>query len=265
MTVFDISGAASVRQVLAESGIEVRDDLGDGFTEVNVEAIAAQEPDLIVLVAVEGFDELLAPLAEVAPLVIFPFTSTWQDAVTDVGLVMGRQEQAATVVAGIEGRFDEVSETIAANPYTLSILGNTFGLVFSMSPEAAVSRTMIDVGVDRPTAQVEEFEEFPGQPIIRLSEEVLGDHDAEYIAVLDGQFYDSAALTGLPTYGNLPAAQNGNTLLVEGDLWFSGHPFAVYWQLLDMEAIAEGGGADAIGTVDDALERWEAYARLVGA
>ncbi|MEM9893805.1 MAG: ABC transporter substrate-binding protein [Actinomycetota bacterium] len=263
-TVFDISGAASVRQVLAEIGIDVRDDLGDGFTEINAEAIAAEDPDLIVIVAVEGFDELLAPLAGVAPLVVLPFGSTWQDAVTDVGLILGEEERAAAVVAGIENRFAEVGEAVSADPYSLSILGSTFGLVFSMAPEAAVSITASELGVPRPSAQVENYEEFPGQPIIRLSEEVLGEHDADYVAVLDGQFYDSASVLDLPTFQTLPAVRGDRVLLVEGDLWFSGHPFAVFWQLLDLEALAGGDGADDMGTIDDALDRWDAYVDLTG-
>ncbi|MEM9040082.1 MAG: ABC transporter substrate-binding protein [Actinomycetota bacterium] len=264
-TVFDINGAETVRNVLTERGIALRSDLGDGFSELNYEAVAVEDPDLIIIVAVDGFENLTGPLAEIAPTIVMPFFSTWDEAMRDTGALFEREAEAEAVIAGLEQRFAEVGETVAADPYSLSILGSGLGFLLAMSPDAAISLTADGVGVSRPDAQVGDIEPFMGQPAFQVSEELLADHDADIVAVLDGQFYDSAAVRSIPTFDNLGAAQAGNVFNVDGDMWFTGHPFAVFWQLADLESLALGGGAEAMGTVDDSLERWDDYLALAGA
>ena len=264
-TVFDINGAEAVRNVLTERGIALRSDLGDGFSELNYEAVAVEDPDLIIIVAVDGFENLTGPLAEIAPTIVMPFFGTWAEAMRDTGAIFGRDAEAEAVIAGLEQRFAEVGETVAADPYSLSILGSGLGFLLAMSPDAAISMTAEDVGVTRPDAQVGDIEPFMGQPAFQVSEELITDHDADVVAVLDGQFYDSAAVRSIPTFDNLGAAQAGNVFDVDGDMWFTGHPFAVFWQLADLESLALGGGAEGIGTVDDSLDRWGDYLALAGA
>ncbi|MEM7326228.1 MAG: ABC transporter substrate-binding protein [Actinomycetota bacterium] len=263
-TVFDINGAAVVRTVLTDRGIALRSDLGDGFGELNYEAVAAEDPDLIIIVAVEGFESLTGPLAEIAPTIVMPFFGTWREAMRDTGLLFNREAEAEAVIAGLEERFDEVGASVADNPYSLSILAAGLGFVLAMSPDAAISMTAADVGVTRPESQVGDIPPFMGQPAFQVSEELIAEHDADVIAVLSGQFYDDAAVTGIATFDRLEAAQSGNVVVVDGDIWFTGHPFAVFWQLADLEAIALGAAADGVGTVDDSLDRWSDYRSLAG-
>lgn len=263
-TVFDINGAEAIRTVLADRGIALRSDLGDGFSELNYEAVALEDPDLIIIVAVDGFENLTGPLTEIAPTIVMPFLGTWEDAMRDTGALFDREAEAETVVTGLQQRFDEVGETVAENPYSLSILASGLGFLLAMSPDAAISATAADIGVTRPDAQLGDIEPFMGQPAFQVSEELITEHDADVIAVLTGEFYDAGAVTSLPTFDSLGAAEAGNVVTVDGDIWFTGHPFAVFWQLADLEAIALGDADGGIGTVDDSLERWNDYLELAG-
>ncbi|MEM1332185.1 MAG: ABC transporter substrate-binding protein [Actinomycetota bacterium] len=261
-TVFDINGAEAVRNVLTDRGIELRSDLGDGFSELNYEAVAAERPDLIMIVAVDGFESLTDPLREIAPTIVVPFFGTWEEMMTDTGAIFDRQDEAAAVIEGLEQRFAEVSDVVAGDPFSLSILASGLGFLLALSPDASISLTADAVGISRPAAQTGDIPPFMGQPAFSVSEELLIDHDADVVALLAGQFYDDAAVRAIPTFDNLSAAQEGNVVTVDGDLWFTGHPFAVFWQLADLEAIATGDAEAGVGSAADSLERWAQYVEL---
>lgn len=259
----DPNGATILQQILGERGIEIF-NVGDGMSGFDVEEVAVRRPDLIILTADEGFEASLGPITEVAPTVILPFRAPWRDLITDTGAVFDRNEEAAAVVAALEGRVAEVSDVVAENPTSLSILGQTFGIVLAMSMDSVVSNLAEEVGLDRPVAQAE-GEPSPAFPyIIDISAEVLADHDADFIAVLAGIFYDEELFIELPTFDFLQAVQEDRWGMVDGDLWFGTHPFAVYWMLEDFEAIALGEGEAGIGTIDDTGERWAGFLELIG-
>ncbi|MEM9035914.1 MAG: ABC transporter substrate-binding protein [Actinomycetota bacterium] len=258
----DPNGAVILQGLLAERGIELF-EAGDGFS-FNYESIAAEEPDLIVLTAGDGFDAIIDPLSDIAPTIVLPFGSSWRDAVLDTGAIFDRSEEAAQVVEALEGELALLAEEAATSPFSVSILIQTFGILGSLSDDVAASSLIAEAGIERPAAQ-SGAEAMPGAPgLMDFSAEVLGDHDADFVVVMGGVFYDSDALQELPTFQGLPAVQDGRWGVADGDLWFAGHPFAVHWILQDLRAIASGGGPDGLGVTGDADRRWAEFLELVG-
>ncbi|MEM7324013.1 MAG: ABC transporter substrate-binding protein [Actinomycetota bacterium] len=249
------------QEILTDAGVSVeRTDT----SELNLEAIAGARPDVIVVTAESAFMANFEPLSEIAPTVILPYIAPWRDVLADTGRIFGRDAEAANVTAALETKIAEVDATVEANPYSLSILGDTFGIVFAVSQEAVLSAVAGEVGVDRPAAQAE-GESMPGiESVIAISTEVIGDHDADVVAVMSGVFYNESTILDTATYQGLSAVQAGNGVVVDGDMWFGTHPFAIYWILEDLESLALGQGADGIGTMDDITERWTGYLELVG-
>lgn len=249
------------QDILASRSVEIVEQ-GDAFT-VNFEAIAAAEPDVIVVTAESAFMASVEPLMEIAPTVILPYTVPWRDVIADTGELFDRQREASQVIDGLETKIDDVAEVVDGDPFSLSILGDTFDIVFAVSPEAVLSDVVGEVGIERPAAQVDGPSMEGFESIIGVSTELLADHDADVVAVMDGVFYRSATLLDAPTYQALPAVEAGNSVIVDGDMWFGTHPFAIYWILEDLQHLAVGD-RDAVGGLDDADRRWAAYQELIG-
>lgn len=248
------------QDILAERGVELMAQ-EDSFA-VNFEAIAASDPDVIVVTAESAVVESVEPLQDIAPTVIVPYTAPWRDVITDTGNLFDRSDRAAEVISALETKVADTAAAVASNPYSLSMLGETFGILFAVSPEAVLSAVVDEVGVDRPAAQAEAESMEGFNSVISLSPELVVDHDADVVTVMSGVFYPEDAVQNLPTYQSLPAVQNGRSTVVDGDMWFGTHPFAIYWILEDLAALVDG--VDGIGAIDDADARWAAYRELIG-
>lgn len=83
------------------------------FGELNVEAIAALQPDLIVGVSAGFTAEEYATLSQIAPTVAqsdayVDFGVPWQEQTRVIGQALGRAERAEELVAATEARFAEL-------------------------------------------------------------------------------------------------------------------------------------------------------------
>lgn len=85
---------------------------------VDLEAIAAADPDVIIALFAGVDEATFAKLSEIAPTVVrsaddTDFGVSWQDTTLRVGEVLGRPARAAELVAGLEAKFDAIA---AAHP-----------------------------------------------------------------------------------------------------------------------------------------------------
>lgn len=255
------------RQVLEDAGI----DVVDGSTELsfNFEQISAWEPDLIVLTQDVMTDDLYETLSDIAPTVMLPYVAPWRESIVNYGNVLDEPARADALIAALEARLAEVAELTpapldsSATAPTLSIVANTMGMLFVLAPEAPIATVLAELGWTQPTAQLEAEANPMFEMAILLSPEQLGDHDADVVVVLGGSyFYDAEAVTSLPTFQTLPAAQDGRVYEADGDMWFGTYPFAIYWALEDIALIASGADQAEIGTFEDTAARWEAFQTL---
>lgn len=257
------------RRVLEEAGIDVVDGAPD--LSINFELVSSWEPDLIVLTQDVMTDDLFSTLSDIAPTVMLPYVVPWREAIANYGTLLDEPARAGALIAALEQRIDEVAELTpppldaAADAPTLSVMANTMGMLFVLTPEAPISTVLAELGWTQPRAQLD------GEPdpmfvmAMLLSPEQLADHDADVVVVLGGStYYDAAAVTVLPTFQTLPAVQDGRFYEADGDMWFGTYPFAIYWAIEDVALIAEGADQDEIGTLDDTTARWEAFEALAG-
>ncbi|SFE07880.1 iron-siderophore ABC transporter substrate-binding protein [Blastococcus tunisiensis] len=104
-----------VRERLEEDGAELPEVLPDQ-NEAPIEAIAAADPDLI-LAPYSGLTESEYDLlSEIAPTVAYPdqpWATPWRETIEIVGRALGREDQAADLLADIDG---QVAEQAAAHP-----------------------------------------------------------------------------------------------------------------------------------------------------
>jgi iron complex transport system substrate-binding protein len=97
------------------AGPTVLEVAGDA-QQVDLEAVAALEPDLILAAGYYDIAAAYEHLSAIAPTLAHrtgPATDTWQDVTTQVGRALGRPERAAEVVADVESRLGAAGETHA--------------------------------------------------------------------------------------------------------------------------------------------------------
>lgn len=243
--------------ILDRSGVEVTEI---AFGEWSVEAIAAIEPDMIVMTDL-GDPTLVETLNGVAPTVAVPFIAPWPDIVAAVGGASGRPDVATNLSDELNARLAELAATAPeASVFSVLASGPQFG-AYSIAEGAVGSSVLEQAGYTRPEAQLVP----PDFGVsLTLSPETLGDHDGDYVLQLGGDeaFYSVEELQALPTFQGISAIGDGRTGVGLGEIWTSFDPFSVFWMTEDLRAIRAG---EAPGTIDDLDRRWEAFLAVAAA
>lgn len=245
--------STTIGAALGETDAELIDDPAF-LTSPNLEELAAKAPDIIVMTATGPLVEHYEELSEIAPVVALPYSAGWRDVITATGEAFGVEERADEVVAALEEEVASVAETTASIGQ-VSLLwgyGDYLGTAGQDSPPSVI---LDELGIERVPAEQDLEVPMESDGVQMLSPEDLADHAGDLTLVYDGGYYVADSITSRPTFA-------GTTVLtVDGDSWFGSHPFATYWMLEDVAAIADGGepaGPDA------ASERWAAFTALIG-
>lgn len=119
-----------IHEELTERGEELPEQFTGG-AELNFEALALLEPDVILApwsgVTQEQYDTLSA----IAPTVAYPelpWTITWQDQIETIGAVLGKPDEAAELVTEIDDTFER---TAADHPEYADV---TFSYIYNTGP-----------------------------------------------------------------------------------------------------------------------------------
>ncbi|ALE84044.1 ABC transporter substrate-binding protein [Pseudonocardia sp. HH130629-09] len=95
--------------------------------EVNLEKIAALQPDLILATNLSTIDKFYPQLSQIAPTVVYQKgwnKDTWQDNAALIGKAVGKEADVARVVQGVEKK---ISDTSAAIP---GLQGKTYATAY---------------------------------------------------------------------------------------------------------------------------------------
>ena len=198
--------------------------------EMNMEALAAARPDLIIASDWEA-EESEDAFRRIAPTFFVPWGTNgeWRERFRLVGEALGRDAEAGAVS-------DEFDEFVASLPSTVTdqtvafvraesltdiradILDTSFA--GSVASEAGIPLLDLSDQVD-----IEEDASW-----VELSEENLGLlSDADVIVIADLSFYDpaieptDAVLSGSPLWGTLPAVEAGRVVMVPGPIYNGGN------------------------------------------
>jgi iron complex transport system substrate-binding protein len=183
--------------------------------EVDVEAVAAQRPDLIV--GYEFNDDVYDQLSAIAPTVLVQiFDRPLTEALLEFGDLAGERAQAEEQLAAYEARVASLRERLGPRLETLSVSVLTPGdpgTFFRGDDGQAVGTVMADVDPLRPAAQTGPVSEDA------VSVERLADVDADVVLLLDFSGEEraggDAAITSAPTWRQLRAVQAGQAHVVD--------------------------------------------------
>ena len=222
-------------------------ELGTNTYDPNLEALAAVQPDLIVvwanIIAAEDGEERYEQLSQIAPTLVMldnPF-SYWQQATLDLAAAIGDSAGGVAALADYEEQEAALCERIRAvvGDGTVSIfdvLGSDIRLFGPgiTSPDGAYTPSAFTVWAYRdcqltPGDEVGELanDEYNANLSLELVPQLQADYLISYVNVSgDGQAtYDE--LTSSPLWDELPAVQQGNAIRVEV-LDASGYYSALY-------------------------------------
>ncbi|AYY13212.1 iron-siderophore ABC transporter substrate-binding protein [Actinobacteria bacterium YIM 96077] len=223
------------------------------FTDLNVERIAALEPDVIVgLVSfIEPYEE---DLSEIAPTIALPLDDmVWKDTLETVGRAIGRSDEVADRLQEYEHEASELEEEladagVASEPVSLLNIRALDDLrVYTRSCAAAV---LTDVGLEMHLSDETE----DGDNAVRLSIERLTDADAAhlfYFVGSTGTNPDDAEAThdqvsNHPLWTEMDAVRSGNAYAVDTGWWFNCGSVPAAERILD-----DTGSALLDGTVPE--------------
>ncbi|MEM8618645.1 MAG: AraC family transcriptional regulator [Actinomycetota bacterium] len=221
--------------------------LGDaGAFQINIEAVAAAAPDLIV--ATGGFvaPEEMELLREIAPTVEFDSSETgadWRTEFRFVGDAMNVSDDIEALIADADRRLGELSAALGD-----SLDGQTVSVVRARPDNALQLRlagssagiTLEQLGIQRPPSQAA-FANADGLFTEQLSQELwLDQADADVLFLYANQPGAGneellAAITGNPLWGQLDAVQNGRAYVVGGH-WHSAGVLAEHKVIDDLWA-----------------------------
>lgn len=188
------------------------------MSELNLEAIAALKPDLILGSKLRA-DKVYPQLAQIAPTVLsirpgFP----WKENFLLVGDSLGMETQAQTVLKGYQQKVTALKDSVQGDP-TVSLVRFMPGKIRLYANKSLIGTILKDAGLKRPANQnVDDL-------AVEVSAENIGQADADVIFYSS---YGTPAATGETTvlagqqWKQIPAVQKGKVHRVDDDVWFLG-------------------------------------------
>ncbi|OZC46582.1 iron ABC transporter substrate-binding protein [Rhodococcus sp. WWJCD1] len=228
-----------VHDAVTELGAELPQQFTGG-TELNIEAVAALEPDLILApwsgITQDQFDKLSA----FAPVVAYeeqPWTTTWEDQITVIGKAMGEEEKAAEEIDKIENRF---ADAAAQHPeyadvsfsYIYNTGPGTLGVFLADEQRVAMVRGL-GLQVDPVVNTLDETEGTDSSVIGLENANLLNDSDVIFTFYSDPQ--NRTDTENQPAYKQIPAVSRGSVVAPTDQSFVTGssiiNPLTVPWAL----------------------------------
>jgi len=214
-------------------------------TEPNVEAVAAQQPDLIVARS-NYIEQIYDELSEIAPTVGLPVILDWKRTFRFFARVVGRQERAEEVLSAYEERVREVRAALggreAAQSIEVSVVrGRTGGMLRLYVSDSFSGLILDEVGLSRPPSQ----DGTGGNREISLERIELADGDAIFVWTYSSDEAEAVGeLREDPLWERLDAVQSNRAYFV-GSHWYGTGPLSANLVLDDLERylVQEGEGA----------------------
>ncbi|MCD2104702.1 iron-siderophore ABC transporter substrate-binding protein [Rhodococcus erythropolis] len=228
-----------VHEAVTEQGGELPEQFTGG-TDLNIEAIIALEPDLILApwsgITQQQFDSLNA----FAPTVAYaesPWTITWEEQINVIGKAMGESEMATAEIDKIKSQF---AESTAAHPnyadVSFSFIYNTgpgtLGVFFAEEQRVAMVRAL-GLQVDPVVYTLTESEGTDSAVIGLENANLLDKSDLLFTFYSDPA--NRAEIEAQPAYRAIPAVARGTVVAPTEQPFVTGssmiNPLTVPWSL----------------------------------
>jgi iron complex transport system substrate-binding protein len=187
------------------------------YGEPNLEAMAAQRPDLIVGYE---FDETYDEYSQIAPTVLVQiFERPLTEALLDFATLVGEEEQGQERLAAYEQRITDLQAALepVRDELSVSVIGAGDPGTFGRADDGqALGTVMADLDLLRPAPQ----QGAPDPTAEAVSVEQISAHDADVVIVVDfsGERQDPGleALLGSPLTQGLASAEADQLHVIDG-------------------------------------------------
>ncbi|NLV78664.1 MAG: iron-siderophore ABC transporter substrate-binding protein [Rhodococcus sp.] len=228
-----------IHEALTERGEELPPQITGG-TELDVESIAALEPDVILAPWSGITKDQYDLLTNIAPTVAYPelpWTITWQQQIETIGTALGKHDEALGLIADIDRTF---AESVAAHPeyagVTFSYIYNTgpgtLGVFLADEQRVAMVRGL-GLTVDPVVYTLEETEGTDSSVIGLENAHLLADSDLVFTFYSDPE--NRRQIEEQPVYQQIPAVERGSLVAPEEQPFVTGssiiNPLTVPWAL----------------------------------
>lgn len=238
--IVDISGASDILSLLGYEVVGTANSDGYDYTkfpsyledvlghaeilgysmlaEMDVEAIIALNPDLIVISTVQ--EKMYDQLSKVAPVVMIEMKQVdWKEDFMHVAKVFGEEEKATEWINNYLAKAEEVGqkirETYGEETSYLSFLASS-GSLFIFDGAGLGTIFYDDMGLSKPAGMPDQ--ENISLPVVTF--EGLAEIDADYIFAI-GTDEDLAGLTGSSIWKGMEAVKNGNVVTLPASPYFN--------------------------------------------
>lgn len=188
---------------------------------VNFEQIAAFEPDVILAATHYTIDADYEALSAIAPTLAYqesPLTDSWQTTATATAAALGRDDEVAALIAGVDAEVGSVDErlTAAGSPTATFVVAQTsatFGVL--VSEDDFGNAILRDLGFGRPDV-LDTFElstHNPGVADISLEQIDAVDSDALFVAYVTPD--TRAEVEAHPLFAAVPAVATGGYVALD--------------------------------------------------
>jgi len=237
---------------LGESEPEI---VGDA-TELNFEAIAALDPDVIVGLYSALDEQTYDTLSKIAPTVAQPeghvdYGVPWQELTETAGRIVGQEERAAEIVTEVEDHIAEVKREHPEFVGATTVLAAPFEGVYVYSPNVANSRLVTSLGFEIPQPLIDLVGDADGTNLSIENIELL---DVDVMIWIDG--VQGKGPLGESVYQRLSVHEEGREILLSstGELGAASFvsvlsiPFILDELVPSLEAALDGDPATAVPT-----------------
>ena len=180
----------------------------------NVEAVLSYEPDLVVIS--NDANDLVAGLDAVGVKVLVSAAPAdfegGYGAVADIGMAVGRIDEAAVLVADLRAEIDAALADAPDVPIRVyHELDNTY---FSVSSNSFIGAVYAQMGA----INIADEADADGYGYPQLTEEYIVEADPELIVITDLVGYTPEDVAARPGWGDVTAARNANIVVVNSDI-----------------------------------------------
>lgn len=201
-----------------------KDTLKMGIAQTpNFEAILAAEPDLIIA-PTWWSDKDYDQLSKIAPTVLLPQRDNWRDELRDIGEVLGKKDQAETVIQDLEAKKEEAKKKLD------TLVGDeTVMYMMIMAKEIVIYGENIDRGTFiHKELGLKPIKEFPqNEPSLSISLEKIPEYNPDHIILqLDDETSEEVQsrykqMLDSSLWKNMTAVKENQVYIMGGKEWFS--------------------------------------------
>jgi iron complex transport system substrate-binding protein len=209
----------------------------------NVEAIAAHDPDLVILS--DDLDDIVASLdaigIPVAHLTVAADIDDTYAQIEAVGALTGHDDEAASLVDGMRSEVERIVADLPADRPALTYYHELDPSYFSVTSDTFIGQVYGLLGLEN----IADAADTEGSGYPQLSAEYIIERDPDLVFLADAECcgVDPAAVAERPGWGSLDAIRSGHVYEVDEDIASRWGPRVVDFLRIAAGAVAEAGAA----------------------